>query len=98
MWISRFNTRTEREAGITLHEEILARLSGHRALLSVATDRHIDQSWIDSAKGLVIDPQALHYTRSEVLEYHVRGFCQRIHGVKPLPPFEVDSDGALVSV
>ena len=82
----------------TLNQVVVSRLSCIRPLLAVAIQACINDARIDGLEPLVIDAQALHGLRPDVVDHHIGRLHQLEKSIQALRLFEVQHQTAFVAV
>ena len=86
------------EAGASLGHDVHPRLVSQRAVLSPSRGGHVNESWVDNAKLLVVEVEVGHGARAQVLDDDVGGRDQLAKDLLAAIRLEVDRDRPLVAV
>ena len=86
------------EAAFGLRDGIEAEAVGEGAFAAVGGHRAVDQARVQGKAGLVVQPQATHHARGEVLDQHVGAADEVARQRQPLRGLQVQRDALLVAV
>src|SRR6266478_127574 len=86
------------QARTRLQERIETGLVVLGAAIAEAVDRHIDETRIDRREGLVVQPEAAHPARPEILDHDIGAAHQAMDYLAPLGRGKVERERALALV
>ena len=81
-----------------LQEQVLPRFVNPGSVVAIAGNFTVDDSRIDSAYRLVIQPEPLHHPGTEILQYHIRFSDQGFDAVQIRRVFQVGGEALFISV
>ena len=67
-------------------------------LVAVTRDLAVDDTWIDRANRLVIQPKARHHTRSEVLYQHIGSGDKLMHSRQVCRVFQIRREALFIAI
>src|SRR5919109_3674441 len=68
------------------------------AVLAKATERAVDQAWIEATQGCIIGVESLHHAWSKTFDQHIGSRRQLVQDTLPLGGLQVQAEAALVAV
>src|SRR2546422_11745192 len=68
------------------------------AILAKATERAVDQAWIETTQGGIIGVEPLHDAWSKTFDQHIGSRCQCGQDSLPLARLQVQAKAALIAV
>ncbi len=78
--------------------DVMAGFLTVRAILSISSERAVDQAWIDPAQRLVSDAQPVHYSGSKPLHYDIGLLDHFKECFTTCRMFQIDRDAAFIAI